>query len=103
NENEYGAILLWDIVSRSVSRLAGHQRTVTVLAFSPDGQTLASGSDDRTARLWNLAERRERSQFANHSGGFTSLAFSPDGRTLAMSGEGGAGRVIRLVEVKTGA
>jgi len=55
NEDEYGAILLWDIASRSVTgRLTGHQSYVRVLAFSPDGQTLASGSADRTARLWNL-------------------------------------------------
>src|SRR5206468_5092649 len=86
NENEYGAILLWDIASRSViGRLTGHQSFVIALAFSPDGQTLASGSQDRTARLWNLANRREVFEFANHSGAFTSLAFSPDGRTLAMS------------------
>ncbi len=56
NENEYGPILLWDIASRSVTgRLSGHQSVVTVLAFSPDGQTLASGSQDRTARLWNVS------------------------------------------------
>ncbi|HXJ55605.1 MAG TPA: protein kinase, partial [Verrucomicrobiae bacterium] len=103
NENEYGAIPLWDIASRSlIGRLSGHQSAVTALAFSPDGQTLASGSDDRTARLWNLAERRQRFAFTNHSGGFARLAFSPDGSTLAMSGAGGAGRVIRLVDVKTG-
>jgi len=102
NENEAGAILLWDITSRSIDRLIGHQSAVTVLAFSPDGQTLASGSDDRTARLWNLTERRQGLQFTNHSGGFTSLAFPSGGRTLAMSGEGGAGRVIRLVEVESG-
>jgi WD40 repeat protein/serine/threonine protein kinase len=103
NENEDGAILLWEIASRSViGRLTGHQSVVRALAFSADGQTLASASQDRTVRFWNLADRRERFQFANQSGGFNSLAFSPDGRTLAMSGEGGAGRVIRLVEVETG-
>jgi WD40 repeat protein len=103
NENEDGAIVLWDIASHSViGRLTGHQSAVTALAFTRDGQTLASGSLDRTARLWNLAERREGFAFTNHSGGFTSLAFSPDGRTVAMGGEGSAGRVIRLFEVETG-
>jgi WD40 repeat protein len=99
NENNSGAILLWDIVSRSVTnRLTGHQSYVTALTFSPDGKSLASGSQDRTARLWNLADRREL-WFTNHTSGVGSLAFSPDGRTLAMSG---AGQVIRLMDVQTG-
>lgn len=56
NENDHGAILLWDSVSRSVvDRLTGHQNFVVALAFSPDGKTLASGSYDRTAKLWKLA------------------------------------------------
>lgn len=100
NENEYGAILLWDIASQSgVDRLTGHQSYVTALAFSPDGQTLASGSQDRTARIWNLAARRQQSQFTNHTRGSGSLAFSADGRTLAMIGENQA---IRVVDVETG-
>ncbi|MFD8817305.1 WD40 repeat domain-containing protein [Streptomyces sp. NPDC059627] len=33
--------------------LTGHSDKVEALAFSPDGHHLASGSDDRSARLWN--------------------------------------------------
>ena len=102
NENLDGAILLWNIADGSVTRLKGHEGAVMALAFSSDGQWLASGSHDRTARLWNLADRQGKILFLNPRGGFTSLAFSPDGRTLAMSGEGGSGRVIRIVDVATG-
>jgi WD40 repeat protein/serine/threonine protein kinase len=102
NENEHGAILLWDVASRSVDRLAGHHDLVRSLAFSPDGQSLASGSQDRTARIWNLAEQRKVFGFTNDSGEFGSIAFSPDGRILAMSVGGSAGRVIRLEDVQTG-
>jgi WD40 repeat protein len=77
NEDEHGAILLWDLASRSLDRLAGHHDLVTALAFSPDGQTLASGSQDRTAKLWNLADRRVRLELTNHTRGLGSLAFSP--------------------------
>jgi WD40 repeat protein len=105
NENDFGAIQLWDIASREViGQLAGHQNEVPALAFSPkDDQTLASGSRDRTAKLWNVAERRRKeSEFTIPGGGFTCLAFSSDDGTLAMGGEGGAGRVIRLVDLETG-
>jgi WD40 repeat protein/serine/threonine protein kinase len=55
NENNFGAILLWDLARRSVTgRLTGHESDVRALAFSRDGQTLASVSADRTARLWHL-------------------------------------------------
>lgn len=105
NENEEGTILFWDFTKGwMTNHLAGHHGPVTALAFSLDGRTLASGSDDRTARLWNIADGLEKGPpITNPGGGFSSLAFSPDGRTLAMGGAGGAGRVIRLVDIETGA
>ncbi|HXJ56645.1 MAG TPA: serine/threonine-protein kinase [Verrucomicrobiae bacterium] len=98
NENEYGAILLWDVARRSVvGRLPGHQGFVITLAFSPDGQTLASGSDDRTARLWKLAPGVRPSSGAATSAGQQAqelsrtrndvgFAAAEDGRTLWREG-----------------
>lgn len=60
----------------------GHSDRVVAVAFSPDGKRLASGSADGTAKLWNLADKRE-TRTLGHKDGVTSLAFSPDGRRLA--------------------
>ncbi|HZW29338.1 MAG TPA: protein kinase [Isosphaeraceae bacterium] len=47
-------ILLWDVASRAeVVRLKGHSNSIRALAFSPDGETLASGSMDQTVKLWD--------------------------------------------------
>ena len=47
-----------------LKNLIGHEKWVSSVAFSPDGQTLASGSDDQTIRLWNVntGELNEPSQ-----------------------------------------
>ena len=53
------------------------------VAFSPDGRTLATGSDDKTARLWEVASGKEIATLRGHESGVYFVAFSPDGRTLA--------------------
>ena len=63
--------------------LKGHTSDVMSVAFSPDGRTLATGSADKTARLWNVSSGQEIMKFTGHTSLVTSVAFSPDGRTLA--------------------
>lgn len=63
--------------------LPAHTGTVWSVAFSPDGITLATGSWDTTARLWDVAAGTTRHELTDHTGVVLSVAFSPDGRTLA--------------------
>ena len=63
--------------------LAGHADPVMSVAFSPDGQRLASGSNDQTVKIWDSATGKELFTLKGHAGWVTSAAFSPDGQRLA--------------------
>jgi WD40 repeat protein len=56
---------------------------VNYVAFSPDGQTLATGGQDKKIKIWNLQNGKSIRTLAGHSGGVNCVAFSPDGQTLA--------------------
>ena len=63
--------------------LRGHTDSVFALAFSPDGKVLASGSFDKTIKLWDVATGKEVRTFTGHTKDVVSVAFSPDGKRLA--------------------
>ena len=69
-----------------VYTLVGHSNAVTSVAFSPDGETLASGSEDKTIEIWKLDAGKRWYTLTGHSDWVTCVTFSPDGRTLASSG-----------------
>jgi WD40 repeat protein/V8-like Glu-specific endopeptidase len=78
-----------------IAKLTGHTQRVNTLAFSPDGKTLASGSDDGTVRLWDVSGQRQVGVLTGHTG-VIAVAFNRDGKTLASGSDDGT---VRLWDV----
>ncbi|MEM9976401.1 MAG: caspase family protein, partial [Cyanobacteria bacterium P01_D01_bin.2] len=77
--------------------LQGHSDYVRSVAFSPDGNTVVSGSADQTVRLWDLKGNPIGEPFQGHSDSVLSVAFSPDGNTIV---SGSADQTVRLWDLK---
>ena len=75
-----------------------HQNQVTSVAWSPDGKTLASGSDDKTAALWDVETETRLYSLKGHRQAVTRVAFAPDGKTLAT-----VSQELKLWNVSSGA
>jgi WD40 repeat protein len=89
------AAAVWDVRDPAhpvrTAALSGHTNSVTAATFSPDGRTLATGSDDATARLWEVPGP----VLAAHPD-YVATATAPTGRTLATGGGDGTARLWDL-------
>ena len=77
-----------DVTTRTGLReLRGHEAPVTALIFSPDGSRLLTGSEDKTAALWDVEAGQLLAVYRGHGGSVNLLAYSPDGKRVATSTE----------------
>jgi len=77
----------------------GHTGTVLHVAFSPDNQTILTGSDDNTARLFDIESGKQLQVFSGHTDQINDIAFSPDSK-WALTGS--SDKTARLWDTATG-
>ncbi len=88
----------FDNLAAIVADLSRRSR-VLLIAVSPDGRSLASGSEDKTIHLWDLTTGKELRRLQGHTAPVWSVAFAPDGRSLA---SGSDDKTIRLWDLASG-
>ncbi|BBD53829.1 WD-40 repeat-containing protein [Planktothrix agardhii NIES-204] len=82
-------LALLNIVSNvaAPNTLGGHAQGVYGVSFSPDGKFLATGSADRTVKLWDASTGKEIKTLSGHINSVKAVSFSPDGKLLATGSE----------------
>ncbi len=92
-----GKVNLWSISGKHLKTLTGHKGYVAGITFFPDGNTLVTGSSDKTARLWNVHTGENIEILTGHTRIVYNAVFSPDGDSFITRG----GNTLRMWDTNT--
>lgn len=97
--DEYGKLSVWDVVSAERKFEQRHDDTISSVRFSPDGNSIATASKDRTTRIWDARTGDELRRLAGHTNSVFDLSFSPDGKRIATAS---ADTTVKIYDTESG-
>ncbi len=95
-------VKLWSVKYGELHHTLEHARPVRTLAFSPNGELIATGGWDDNVRLWNVATGQLRHVLKGHTHNITQLSFSPDGQSIVSASYEEYGNNLKLWDVADG-
>mmetsp|Transcript_31292 Transcript_31292/g.50530 ORF Transcript_31292/g.50530 Transcript_31292/m.50530 type:complete len:872 (+) Transcript_31292:144-2759(+) len=96
-----GQLLVWEWQSETyVLKQQGHAHDLNAVAFSPDGQVIASGGEDGKIKIWNHSSGFCFATLSWHTGPITALQFVPNGSALLSSSLDGSVRATDLIRYR---
>jgi WD40 repeat protein len=89
---------VWELSNEETAPPVGHTRRLNTLAVSPNGKWLASGGEDHTIKIWDMASGQEQYTLTEHTDNVRAVAFDSSGERLV---SGGDDRKLRIWDLKT--